>query len=199
MQRYDYLKTIAGDAGDALSVAAGWAAREWQALRPGDGNFRPRTLGLASSISLGIALALPHRKVIVIDGDGAFLMNLCGLPTIAWQNPPNLIHLLFDNQCYEASGATETATVSGTDAVALAKGAGYKHACWVKSPEEFRQEFLQTWKRNELSFIAVKVEQGQLKLPPIRVDEIENKYRFIRHIEETEKKSILGPSDHRKI
>jgi sulfopyruvate decarboxylase subunit beta len=199
MQRYDYLKTIAGDAGDALSVAAGWAAREWQTLRPGDGNFRPRTLGLASSISLGIALALPHRKVVVIDGDGAFLMNLCGLPTIAWQKPANLIHLLFDNQCYEASGATETATVSGTDAVALAKGAGYKHACWVKTPEEFRQEFLQAWKRNELSFIAVKVEPGQPKLPPIRVDEIENKYRFIRHIEATEKKSILGPSDHRKI
>src|SRR6185369_2778489 len=75
MQRYDYLKTIAGDTGDALVVAAGWAAREWQALRPGDGNFRPRTLGLASSISLGIALGLPERKVIAIDGDGAFLMN----------------------------------------------------------------------------------------------------------------------------
>ena len=198
MQRYDYLKTIAGDAGDALVVAAGWAAREWQALRPGDGNFRPRTLGLASSISLGIALGLPDRKVIVIDGDGAFLMNLCGLPTIAWQNPPNLIHLLFDNQCYEASGATQTATVAGTDAVALVKGAGYKHACWVESPDDFRQEFLEAWKRNRLSFIAAKVEQGQPALPPILVDEVENKYRFIRHIEETEKRSILGPSDHRR-
>jgi len=199
MQRYDYLKTIAGDAGDALVVAAGWAAREWQALRPGDGNFRPRTLGLASSISLGIALGLPDRKVIVIDGDGAFLMNLCGLPTIAWQNPPNLIHLLFDNQCYEASGATQTATVAGTDAVALVKGAGYKHACWVKNPDDFRQEFLKAWKRSALSFIAAKVEQGQPALPPILMDEVENKYRFIRHIEETEKRSILGPSDHRKV
>jgi sulfopyruvate decarboxylase subunit beta len=198
MQRYDYLKTIVGDVGNALVVAAGWAAREWQALRPGDGNFRPRTLGLASSISLGIALSLPHRKVVAIDGDGAFLMNLCGLPTIAWQNPPNLIHLLFDNQCYEASGATETATVAGTDAVALVRGAGYKHAFWVKNPEEFRQEFLKALKRNELSFIAAKVEPGQPSLPPIRVDELENKYRFIRYIEETEKKSILGPSDHRK-
>jgi sulfopyruvate decarboxylase subunit beta len=179
-------------------VAAGWSAREWQALRPGDGNFRPRTLGLASSISLGIALGLPHRKVIVIDGDGAFLMNLCGLPTIAWQSPPNLIHLLFDNQCYEASGATVTATVSGTDAVALVKGAGYKHASWVDNPEEFRREFLAAMKRGALSFIAVKVEQGQPKLPPIAADELENKYRFVRHIEETEMKSILGPSDHRK-
>jgi thiamine pyrophosphate-dependent acetolactate synthase large subunit-like protein len=197
MQRYDYLKTIAADAGDALVVAAGWAAREWQALRPGDGNFRPRTLGLASSISLGIALGLPHRKVIAIDGDGAFLMNLCGLPTIAWQSPPNLIHLLFDNQVYEASGATVTATVSGADAVALAKGAGYKHACWAASPEEFRREFQAAMKRGALSFIAVKVDQGQPKLPPIGSDELENKYRFIRHIEATEKKAILGPSDHR--
>ncbi len=198
MQRYDYLKAIAGDVGDALVVSAGWAAREWQALRSGDGNFRPRTLGLASSIALGIALGLPRRKVIVIDGDGAFLMNLCGLPTIAWQNPPNLIHLLFDNQCYEASGATETATVVGTDVVALVKGAGYKHACWVKSPKKFREEFLKAWKRNKISFIAARVEQGQPILPPIRVDELENKYRFIRHIEATEKKGILGPSDHRR-
>ena len=198
MQRYDYLKAIAGDVGDALVVSAGWAAREWQALRSGDGNFRPRTLGLASSIALGMALGLPHRKVIVIDGDGAFLMNLCGLPTIAWQNPPNLIHLLFDNQCYEASGATATATVMGTDAVALVKGAGYKHACWVKSPKGFREEFLKAWKRNKISFIAARVEQGQPVLPPIRVDELENKYRFIRHIEATEKKGILGPSDHRR-
>jgi thiamine pyrophosphate-dependent acetolactate synthase large subunit-like protein len=198
MQRYDYLKMVAGDVGDALVVAAGLAAREWQALRPSDGNFRPRTLGLASSIALGIALGLPHRKVIVIDGDGAFLMNLCGLPTIAWQNPPNLIHLLFDNQCYEASGATETATVTGTDAVALVKGAGYRHACWVKSPKVFREEFLKAWKRNEFSFIAAKVEPGQPELPPIGVDEVENKYRFVRHIEATEKKGILGPSDHRR-
>lgn len=197
MQRYDYLKTIADDLGDALIVAAGWAAREVQALRPGDGHFRPRTLGLASSIALGIALGLRHRKVIAIDGDGAFLMNLCGLPTIAWQNPPNLIHILFDNQCYEASGATETATAGVADAVALAKAAGYKNACWVKSPEQFREEFLKARKRNELSFIAAKVEQGQPALPPIGMDEVENKYRFIRYIEGTEKRAILGPSDHR--
>src|SRR3970282_1438091 len=133
---------MSGKVGDAIVVSAGWAAREWQALRGCDGNFRPRTLGLASSISLGIALGLPHRKVIVIDGDGAFLMNLCGLPTIAWQNPSNLIHILFDNECYEASGATETATAAVADAVTLAKGAGFKNACWVKGPEEFRKEFL---------------------------------------------------------
>ena len=46
---------------------------------------------MVSSIAAGLALALPDRKVIAIDGDGAFLMNLCGLPTIALQSPPNQI------------------------------------------------------------------------------------------------------------
>src|ERR671923_1955401 len=120
MQRHDFLQAIAADAGDALAVCTGWGAREWFALRPSDGNLKTRTLGLVSSIAAGIALALPHRKVIAIDGDGAFFMNLCGLPTIALQNPGNLIHLLFDNEVYEASGGTATASRI-TDAAALAR------------------------------------------------------------------------------
>src|SRR5512145_3459763 len=141
MQRYDYLKAIGGDTGDALAVCTGWGAREWWAVRPSDGNLKTRTLGLFSSIAAGLAFALPQRKVIAIDGDGAFLMNLCGLPTIALQNPPNMIHLLFDNGCYEASGGTPTAS-HVADAVALAKGAGYRHACWVDTPDAFRAEFI---------------------------------------------------------
>jgi thiamine pyrophosphate-dependent acetolactate synthase large subunit-like protein len=103
MQRYDYLKTIGAAAKDALTVCTGWGAREWWAVHPGEGNLKTRTLGLVSSIAAGLAIALPNRKVIAIDGDGAFLMNLCGLPTIALQNPGNLIHLLYDNEIYEAS------------------------------------------------------------------------------------------------
>src|SRR5512145_1460351 len=152
MQRYDYLKAIAGDTGDALAVCTGWGAREWWAVRPSDGNLKTRTLGLVSSIAAGLALALPHRKVIAIDGDGAFLMNLCGLPTIALQSPPNLIHLLFDNEIYEASGGTSTAS-RVADAVTLARGAGYGNACWVKTPQEFRAEFLQAMEREQLSLI----------------------------------------------
>jgi thiamine pyrophosphate-dependent acetolactate synthase large subunit-like protein len=199
MQRYDFLKAIANDAADALAVCTGWSAREWWALRPSDGNLKTRTLGLVSSIAAGLALVLPERKVIAIDGDGAFLMNLCGLPTIALQAPPNLIHLLFDNECYEASGGTETASPNA-DAVALAKGAGYKRALWVKTPEEFRAQFVQAWKCNELTLIAAKIEPGQPgDLPPLRLDEIENKYRFMRYLEGTEQKMILQPGFDSKL
>jgi phosphonopyruvate decarboxylase len=193
MQRYDYLKAIAGDSADALAVCTGWGAREWWALRPSDGNLKTRTLGLVSSTAAGLAFALPHRKVIAIDGDGAFLMNLCGLPTIALQKPVNLLHLLFDNEVYEASGGTATAS-NIADAVTLAKGAGYPQALWVTNPEEFRSVFISAWRRNELTLIAAKVEPGQPKdLPPLRLDELENKYRFMRYLESTEKRGILSP------
>ena len=192
MQRYDCLKAIAGDTADALVVSTGWASREWWAVRPSEGNLKTRTLGLVSSIAAGLAIALPQRKVIAIDGDGAFLMNLCGLPTIALQNPGNFIHLLFDNEIYEASGGTATASHI-VDAVTLAQGAGYKHACWVKTAAEFRAQFLQAWQQSELALIAVKVDPGQPKnLPPLRLDEIENKYRFMRYLENTEKQEILN-------
>ena len=199
MQRYDCLKAIAQESGDALAVCTGWAAREWWAVRPGDGNLKTRTLGLVSSIAAGLALALPHRKVIAIDGDGAFLMNLCGLPTIALQNPGNFIHLLFDNEVYEASGGTATASHI-TDAAVLARAAGYKHALSVQSPEEFRDAFVEARDRNELTLIAVKVAPGQPSgLPPLKLDEIENKYRFMRYLEETEKKKILNSGFDSKV
>lgn len=199
MQRYDYLKAIAGEAGDALAVCTGWAAREWWAVRPGDGNLKTRTLGLVSSIAAGLAIALPHRKVIAIDGDGAFLMNLCGLPTIARQSPGNLIHLLFDNEIFEASGGTATGS-RDCDAVALARGAGYKHAQWIKTPAEFRAAFVQAAKQNELTLLAVKVEPGQPKgLPPLKLDELENKYRLMRYLEATEQQVILNPGFDSKL
>ncbi len=199
MQRYYYLQAIAARTGDALAVCTGWAAREWWAARPSEGNLKTRTLGLVSSIAAGLAIALPHRKVIAIDGDGAFLMNLCGLPTIALQNPGNLIHLLFDNEVYEASGGTATASHMA-DAATLARGAGYQHSLWVQSEEEFRSAFDLAWQRNELTLIAVKVEPGQPEgLPPLKLDEIENKYRFMRYLESSEKKPILGPAFDSKI
>ena len=123
MKRFDCLSALAARAQDALVVtSAGATTLEWSALRPSDGNFRVRTLGLCSSIALGMALGLPHRKVIALDGDGSLLMNLCSLPTIARMQPKNLIHIVFDNQVYEASGCGETATAGGADLVRIALG-----------------------------------------------------------------------------
>src|SRR6187397_2032941 len=116
MRRFDCLKSLAAVVDDALVVSsAGAMTLEWNSLHPSDGNFRVRTLGLCSSIALGMALGLPERRIIALDGDGSLLMNLSSLPTIARMKPKNLLHIVFDNEVYEASGSKKTATGSGAD------------------------------------------------------------------------------------
>jgi len=80
-------------------------------------------MGLASSMGLGVALAQPERKVVVIDGDGSVLMNLGGLTTLARYAPPNLTHLVFDNESLLSVGGFPTATSTGSDLAAIARGA----------------------------------------------------------------------------
>lgn len=194
MKRLDCLNAISDKVGDALVVcSAGGATTEWYHVHPSEGNFRSRTLGLVSSIGLGLALALPHRKVIVLDGDGSALMNLCGLPTAAFAAPGNLIHIVFDNQVYESSAASITATAGPTDLVAVARGAGFPRALWANSVDEFLRAVTQALAGNELTFIGVRVEHGRTDLPPIVIDDTENKYRFMRHLERLEGHPIFGP------
>ena len=192
MKRFECLEIIAGAAGDSLVVtSAGAVTLEWSALRPSDGNFRVRTLGLCSSIALGMALGLPQRKVIALDGDGSLLMNLCSLPTIARMQPKNLVHIVFDNGVYEASGSKKTATATGTDLVRMASAAGIRQAMWVHSLDEFANVAKYALSSQELFFIGIKVTTERTEVPPYPMDEVENKYRFIRHVEETEKIAIL--------
>jgi len=192
MKRFDCLKAVAAVAGDALVVSsAGAMTLEWNALHPSDGNFRVRTLGLCSSIALGMALGLPRRKVIALDGDGSLLMNLNSLATIARMQPNNLTHIVFDNEVYEASGSKKTATGTGTDLVGVARAAGIKNSLWANSDEEFSRAVTSAMKGGELCFIGAKVTTERTQVPPFPIDEVENKYRFIRHIEKTEQIEII--------
>lgn len=192
MQRFDCLKTLSRLAGNALVVSsAGAVTLEWNAARPSDGNFRVRTLGLCSSIALGMALGLPQRKIIALDGDGSLLMNLSSLATLARMKPENLVHIVFDNEVYEASGKKKTATGAGTDLVGLARAAGIRNALWADSIEEFAQAAEQALTGAVLTFIGVKVGTERAAVPPYPIDEVENKYRFIRHVEKIERMAIL--------
>ena len=192
MKRFDCLKSLVAVVDDALVVSsAGAMTLEWNSLHPSDGNFRVRTLGLCSSIALGMALGLPRRKIIALDGDGSLLMNLCSLPTSARMGAKNLIHIVFDNEVYEASGKKPTATSAGTDLVGLARAAGIKNALWANSLEDFAKATVTALAGDELSFIGAKVTSERSDVAPYPIDEVENKYRFIRHVEKTEHIQIL--------
>jgi len=192
MKRYECLKELTGLVGDALVVVcAGGTSSEWNAYHPSDGSLRCWTLGLTSSIALGMALGLPHRRVIALDGDGALLMNLCGLPTIMRKNPRNLIHIVFDNGIYESSGGTKTATADGVDLADVARGVGIKNAYTATSVDEFKTIFAETTAKWEHTFICARVEPGRGEVPPWPWPDVENKFRFIRHVEKTEGIAIL--------
>lgn len=195
MQRFECLKLLAEVCGDALAVtSAGAVTLEWNAARPGDGNFRVRTLGLCSSIALGMALGLPQRRVLALDGDGSLLMNLCSLPTIARMKPANLLHVVFDNEVYEASGSKKTATAAGADLVGLARAAGIERAHWANTPETFEQTAKRALAAEGPSFIGVKVGPERAAVAPYPIDEVENKYRFIRYVEKSAGIDILKSS-----
>jgi sulfopyruvate decarboxylase subunit beta len=192
MKRYDCLRAIAPHFADELVVTNLGAVRhEWQALRPHHGNYHLQNLGLTSSMALGLALALPHRKIIAFDGDGSLLLNLGSLATIANQHPRNLIHVVFDNECYESSRGAPTATAGQADLAAVARGCGVVNVVTVKTLEEFEDGFLRAVKSNDLYFILAKVEPGAGDVPAAPLDSQENKYLFVRYIEKSENIKIL--------
>jgi phosphonopyruvate decarboxylase len=96
-------------------------------------------MGGASSLGLGLALARPSRRVVVLDGDGSLLMQLGSLATIAGAAPRNLTHLVFKNGVYHTSGSQEIPGGLTVDFVAMAKGAGYRNAYAVRELDDFRR------------------------------------------------------------
>jgi len=105
--------------------------------------------------------------------------------------PKNLLHVVFDNEVYEASGSKKTATASGTDLVAIARAAGIEKARWANSVEEFAQSISEAFKGEGPYFIGAKITTDRTEVPPYPMDEVENKYRFVRHVEKTEKIEIF--------
>ena len=122
MRRLDALSAVYDRLANCIVVTImGAVAAELQSLghRP---NFfyLQHAMGLASSVGLGIALSRPEVPVIVLDGDGSLLMNLGGLSTMARYRPPNLLHVVFDNESLLSVGGFPTATTCGTDLAAVA-------------------------------------------------------------------------------
>lgn len=155
-------------------------------------------LGLCTPVGLGLALALPHRKVVVLDGDGNLLFNLASLADLAVQNPGNLIDIVFDNECYQSCDSFPSVTAKGVDLESIAKGCGIKNTVTVRELNHFSATVDQALARNELFFIIAKVAPGEEIVPLPRQEGRENKYKFVRHIERTENIQIIQPYARRR-
>ncbi len=123
------------------------------------------SMGLASSIGLGLSLAKPQRRVITIEGDGSVLMNLGSLATTASQRPPNYLLVIIDNGTYGSTGDEPTATSMYTDLAAMARGAGIKEVCTIDTPEGL----MLLLEEVKSGVIVVKVEPGNAQVPVINM------------------------------
>jgi phosphonopyruvate decarboxylase len=135
--RHELLKALQASVKeeDILVATTGYTGRELYALEDRPNQFyMVGSMGCASSFGLGLALARPERRVIVLDGDGAALMRLGALAAIGREQPANLVHVVLDNGVHESTGGQPVA-LPGADFVAIAAALGYASAAFAATPE----------------------------------------------------------------
>ncbi len=142
---------------EPVVLANGFISREFFNVEDRKGNFYMiGSMGLASSIGLGAALAQPERRTVIVDGDGNVLMSMGTLAMIASAKPKNLVHLCIDNEVYESTGKQR----SLSNEIALEKVAeanGYPYSQRVDTSEELKQELGKVMSQEGPSFLLVKV------------------------------------------
>lgn len=187
MRRLEALQSVYDRVADSVVVTImGAVAAELQSIghRP---NFfyLQHAMGLASSMGLGIALARPDRQVVVFDGDGSILMNLGGLTTLARYRPPNLLHVVFDNESLLSVGGFPTATSTGSDIAGIAAAAGVPRTATVRTIDDFTNAFDRALAARELTTVVAKVEAVGPEAFVTDLSMLENRFAFQRHLRET--------------
>jgi thiamine pyrophosphate-dependent acetolactate synthase large subunit-like protein len=201
LDRYEWLGKLAERVPDdalVMSTYIGAVGFEWAQLT--DEHPRSAMLGQMGDViglAVGLALALPHRKVVCLDGDGSVLMELGQLVVMGQEAPDNLVVFVVDNASYESIGSgpkgpRPTATAGTADLAGLARAAGVPYAATVNTMDELERELDGAFGHEAgCRFVNVRTEQGHAKVPPRQSDGFEDKYRFVRHVERTEGIRIL--------
>jgi sulfopyruvate decarboxylase subunit beta len=190
MERAGCLEMICPELQDKLVVTImGACAQELYNLGHRENFFYlQHAMGLASSIGLGLAMHLPHERVIVLDGDGSVLMNLGTFATLARYRPRNLIHVVLDNGSLLSTGGFASHTTSGvTDLAAIARGAGIEHVASVDSIVEFGEAFVSALERDDLSVIVARVSAVGPEHYGMDLQLPENAFQFRRWIQERQR------------
>lgn len=186
LHRRDVVNHILYQRGDLL-VVAGLGAPAWDVTAAGD---HPLSfplwgaMGGSAMIGLGLALAQPKRKVLVVTGDGEMLMGLGSLAVIGSHKPRNLSIVVLDNEQYGETGMQDTVTASGVDLAGIAKSAGFTTTMSIKTKSELSLLKNQIYKVSKTTlgplFAQVKVDPEKLPLvlPPREGAYLKNRFRI---------------------
>lgn len=194
MNRLEATRILVGCAGDAPIVASlGHPAYDLFAAGDRPSSFYTwGSMGLASSIGLGLAIGRPDLRVFVVDGDGSLLMNLGSLATIGWDAPPNLVLIVWDNEEYATTGGQQSATAQGADLAAAATALRIRASVTVRDARAFREAIRRAQADPGPWMINAKVvESAPQARPPL--DCVFIKQRFMAAIGNPESATRGGP------
>ena len=182
MNRKQAISTIVKEVGNNPIISAnGFISRDLYETCDRNQNFYMiGSMGLASSIGLGVALKNPKIKVFVFDGDGNILMNLGSLVTIGSLKPKNFIHIIFDNKSHESTGGqpTNSKIIELEKIAEVAKFKTYK----ISKKEQIKKIFSKIKKENGPICILVKIEKSSVRSIRVGITPPNIKTRFMKSL-----------------
>ena len=170
MSREEAIQTVAAALGekDCIVSTTGMISRELFEYRTAMNQGHERdfltvgSMGHASQIALGIAMAKPDRKVWCFDGDGAAIMHMGSMAIVASKQPKNYVHVVFNNGAHDSVGGQPTVGLH-IDLPAVAKAVGYKNTCSVDSKEALAEALKAVVVMEGPSLLEIKVKKGNRK------------------------------------
>jgi thiamine pyrophosphate-dependent acetolactate synthase large subunit-like protein len=200
MTRFDCMKRLGAKLENELVILSlGASVDEWYNAAPHmrAASLFQQQLGCVTPEAFGLAVGLPHRRIVSLDTDGGIMFNLGIFATLANEQPKNLLVVVWDNECYQSIGGPPTHTAGRVDIAAVAKGTGIEYAYVVHDLDAFDAHCAQGLVATEPYVIVAKVEPAvEPRIKRKHSDGREDKYIFVRHVEQTEKILIMGPSEH---
>lgn len=167
---------------EIIVAANGYISRDLFEINDRSSNFYMiGSMGLASSIGLGLALKNPKKKIYVFDGDGNILMNLGSLTTIGILKPKNLIHIIFDNSGHESTGKQPTNT-RYIQIEKIAKTCNYNKIYRIKTKSDILKVFKHIKKIKGPIMILIKIHMGGNANKRISISPTNIKQRFMNFL-----------------
>ena len=182
MIRKEAVKLIAKEIGNQPIVSAnGFMSRDLYETNEKENNFYMiGSMGLASSIGLGVALKNPKKKIYVFDGDGSILLNLGSLVTIGSLKPKNLIHIIFDNKAHESTGGQPTVSKK-IQIDSIAKTLKYK-TYKVTTKNELENTLYKIKKIKGPILILIKISKSRTISKRVNINAVKIKQRFMKSL-----------------
>ena len=155
----DMFRSFQPHRGESIVIVTGTSGRSWLDVttKPERDLSLQGAMGQTTSAALGFALSQPDEKVVLFDSEGALLMNMGVLATIAGKKPNNFFHFLMDNECYATTGGQPVPNAQEINYAGMAREAGYAAAYEFDNLEDFTNNIEQIMKQTGPVFVAMKM------------------------------------------